>query len=78
MRWITLDERGWGGVLEAAALGVLVVLVVLIPEIVGDPYHAVPIAGAYCTAAAFVGAVVGLVLLATGSVTIRLALRCQP
>jgi hypothetical protein len=64
-RWRDRRDRGWGGVAEAAACGLLVALVYLAPGLVTRPADAPPYLIAYGGAAVFLGLLVGLLLRST-------------
>jgi hypothetical protein len=73
LRYMAGESRGWRGVAEAAACGFAVAMLYLAPGIAGRPQEAPPYVIFYGGAAAILGALVGIVLLASARVVVRLS-----
>jgi hypothetical protein len=73
VRWQAGQGRGWQGVAEASACGLLVALLYLSPGIVTRPAEAPPYVIVYGGAAAVLGCVAGLVLRTTATVVLRVS-----
>jgi hypothetical protein len=73
VRWQAGLGRGWQGVAEAAACGLLVAVVYLAPGIFRRPTEAPPYVIFYGGAASILGCLVGLILRSTAAVVLRLA-----
>jgi hypothetical protein len=71
IRWQAGRGRGWQGVAEAAACGVLLAIMYLAPGIVTRPAEAPPYVIFYGGAAAVLGCLVGLLLRSTAAVVMR-------
>jgi hypothetical protein len=66
-------SRGWQGVGEAAAVGLAVAVLYLAHGIVTRPREAAPYVIFYGSAAAILGAIVGLILRMTATIVLRLS-----
>jgi hypothetical protein len=71
-RWCDQKDRGWTGVAEAGACGLVVALLYLAPGIVTRPAEAPPYVLAYGGTALVLGVLVGLFLRATAIVVLKL------
>ena len=71
-RWCDREDRGWRGVAEAGACGLIVALLYLAPGIVTRPAEAAPYVIAYGGAALLLGVVVGLFLRTTAILVLKL------
>jgi len=73
MRWQAGRGRGWQGVVEAAACGVLVAVMYLAPGILTRPADAPPYVIFYGGAASALGCIVGLILRSTAALVLGLS-----
>jgi hypothetical protein len=71
LRYQAGESHGWRGVGEAAACGFLVAVLYLAPGIVTRPQEAPPYVLFYGSAAAILGAIVGVVLLVSAKIVMR-------
>ena len=71
-RWCDREDRGWTGVAEAGACGLMLALLYLAPGIVTRPAEAPPYVIAYGGAALLLGVVVGLFLRTTAILVLKL------
>jgi hypothetical protein len=72
IRYLEAGDRGWRGVAEAGACGLIVALLYLSPGIVTRPMEAPPYVIVYGGGALIVGVVVGLVLRASALLVLKL------
>ena len=73
IRYQSGASGGWQGVGEAAAVGLAVAVLYFAPGIVTRPAEAPPYVILYGSAAAMLGAIVGLVLRMTATIILRLS-----
>lgn len=73
LRYQSGASRGWQGVGEAAAVGLLVALLYLLPGIITRPREAPPYVIFYGSAAAILGAIIGVILRVSATIVLRLS-----
>ena len=75
LRYQSGASRGWQGVGEAAAVGLLGAVLYLMPGITTRPREAPPYIIFYGSAAAILGAIIGVILRVSATIVLRLSKR---